>query len=129
MDWKRWHRSKWLLLVGSMLSVPLAASPDLNDSTDQPLTVATINLPPLLGQDKGLLVDLVRQTFASQGVKTTFIIYPLSRISWSISKEKHCSTVGSLRWFDENKRKGLTAEPLYNVASHFFYLKGTSIKC
>ncbi|MGF1742476.1 transporter substrate-binding domain-containing protein [Vibrio profundum] len=123
MNRKNWRAFQWLIIASCVFPFAISASPDQKAPIDQSLTIAVIELPPLLGKDKGLLVDLARQAFASQSIKTTFVVYPLSRISWAISKEKHCSTLGSLRWFHETTQKRLTAVPMYNVSAHFFYLK------
>ncbi|MGF1742477.1 transporter substrate-binding domain-containing protein [Vibrio profundum] len=87
------------------------------------LTIATMKLQPLLGQDKGLFNDIVRAAFATQGTKVSFTLYPMTRVPWSISKAKHCIALGSILWFDDKARSELNSIEIYNISAHFFYLK------
>lgn len=93
----------------------------------QDIRIATVDYPPLMQKQHGLMTEIVKEAFLTQGIQVHYDIYPLSRITWSVVEKFNVAAVGSIDWFNnmEHSPDHVLAEPIYFTNMKFFYLKDT----
>jgi len=90
----------------------------------QDLTIATVDYPPLMGLEGGIMTDLVKAAFETQAIRVKYEIYPVAKIAWSILEGRDIPVVGSVGWFHVDLQKmQLHSVQLYSGNLHLFYLK------
>lgn len=88
------------------------------------IRIATVDYPPLMQRQHGLMTEIVKEAFLTQGIEVLYDIYPLSRITWSVVEKFNVAAVGSVNWFNnsEHSQETVFAVPIYYTSMKFFYL-------
>lgn len=89
------------------------------------VTVATGEWAPYVyeeGGGRGICADIVRASFAAEGIKAEFRFYPWKRALRSL---KQAGVDGSFPWVkrDEREELFLYSDPIYEMKASLFYLK------
>ncbi len=106
------------LLIAALMSALVGAS------ESQKLTFSTIDYPPLMGSQGGIMTDVVSAAFATQGIAVDYSIVPMARIARLILDGEDTPVVGSLDWFHINRDDQVVhSVKIYSASLHFFYLK------
>ncbi len=96
-----------------------------SDTKKKPfILLQTINYPPLMGVKGGLMTDIVKESFAEEGIRIKYKIWPMARIIWGVINNRASAVVGSRAWFlNAEGADKLRPVRIYNTAFHFFYMK------
>lgn len=112
------------LLLGIIVITFLLAQSKNALGVQRTLHIPTIDYPPLMGVDHGIMTDIVREAFATRSIKVDFEIYPMVRIPWAVTDGNSDAAVGSILWFDDKmQRERLLSSTLYISSMHLFYKK------
>lgn len=108
------------LTTASMCLANAITPPDVHRTVQ----ITTIDYPPLMGPEEGLMTDLVRAAFNSQSYSVNFVIVPMARIPWSITHSNSDAVIGSILWFKEKEViEKISFQTIYYSGVHFFYRK------
>ncbi len=93
------------------------------------ITIASDDHPPLIqgdespGKKPGVMTDIVKAAFKSQGIDVQYRLIPAARIAWSVLEDKVSAAVGPLGWFSEAQQSKVHSEFIFPATFRFFYLK------
>ncbi len=91
--------------------------------------VSAVNYPPYhnanaeLGGRRGVVVDLVTETFNTLDMEMALLFVPMARAEWSLIERRHQAMLGTLPWFSADKRSRVTPVDLVSINFVFFYRK------
>lgn len=92
----------------------------------QSVSIITFDYPPIMGKngvsELGILPELVRAAFASEGIETEFTFTPVQRAILSIKRGESFFMIGLMEYFGDEDVSYLTPFPLMSVDFDFFYL-------
>ncbi len=116
-----------LRIALSVTVVPALIGGFVEAAADKPLEVLTFNYPPVMGESRfskdGILVELVRAAFASQGVSITVTYLPVKRAIKQISSNKSLAYIGVKDTFDPDVRPHIREYPFFVSRFLVFYRK------
>lgn len=96
-------------------------------AADRELEVITFHYPPVMGESslskEGILVELVRAAFASQGVPVTVTYFPVKRAISQISSNKSLAYIGVKNTFDAEVQPYIQEYPFFVSRFLLFYRK------
>ncbi|MBU1169089.1 MAG: hypothetical protein KKD44_05935 [Proteobacteria bacterium] len=94
------------------------------------ICISTDDHPPLLQTDasplkkQGIMTDIVREAFRTQGIQVEYVSVPAARIVWSLLDKKVAATVGPMGWFNNRKEcDKVHYIPIYPATFHFYFMK------
>ena len=110
----------WLFL----LITPLFLSTSFAEQASRTIKVTTIEYPPLMGAESGMVTEMVSAAFKAKSIHVEYEIYPMSRIIWSITEGHNDATVGSILWYQKNEQaQEVLVNNVYDTGMYFFYKK------
>lgn len=96
-------------------------------ATDKPIEVLAFTYPPVMGESsiskEGILVELVRAVFESQGVPVTFTYLPVRRAIEQISSNESLAYLGVKNTFAAEIQPHIQEYPLFVSRFLVFYRK------
>jgi polar amino acid transport system substrate-binding protein len=112
----------WLtIVIGMTMGGALWAA------ANKPLEVITFNYPPVMGESslskEGILVELVRAAFASQGIPIAVKYLPLKRAIMQISSNESLAYIGVKNTFDTEVQTHIQEYPFFISRFLLFYRK------
>ncbi|QTA82325.1 Solute-binding protein family 3 domain-containing protein, MltF-like [Desulfonema limicola] len=94
------------------------------ENNSKTIHIATIDYPPLMGVQNGVMTEIVTEAFKSQGFTIEYKIYPMARIVWSVTEGNDLAVVGSRAWFHKaDTIKNVHPVSIYFTGLNFFSLK------
>ena len=109
-----------LLLVNFLASMEAVAKELAPVNASKSIKIAMIDYPPLMGINGGLMTDMAREAFKSQGIEAQFHILPMSRIALALSEGHVPAVLGTRAW---SFLKEVVAVRIFYSGMNFFSLK------
>lgn len=118
-------RMRFALLVLFVFVISLFVTSIIQaEDNSKTIQIATIDYPPLMGVQNGVMTEIVTEAFKSKGITIEYKIYPMSRIVWSVTEGNDLAVVGSRAWFHKaNNIKNVHPVSIYYTGLNFFSLK------
>ncbi len=94
------------------------------DTASKLINIATIDYPPLMGEQEGLMTDIVKEAFSIQEYQVNYTLIPMARIAWSITEGDSDAAIGSIHWLrGKQLLEQVRHKTIYYTGMHLFYRK------
>jgi len=118
-------------IIPAFLAITIfIAVASLNAENTKIIIISSDDHPPLLqgdespGKNPGIMTDIVKEAFGSQGIQVKYMAVPAARIVWSLLENKVSATVGPTGWFyGKNSGDKVNFIPLFPASFHFYFMK------